>query len=91
MNPDKMRDRRIRLVCRLASNRHKLYANCRSENGFWLAESSNAGLSAPNEDPHVELEVVMDTNSPDARALIWTGLSMAAILVAAALAYAVFL
>jgi zinc transporter ZupT len=32
----------------------------------------------------------MDTQSPDARALIWTGLSMAVIIIGAAIAYAVF-
>ena len=32
----------------------------------------------------------MDTQSPDARALIWTGLSLVVIVVAGAIAYALF-
>jgi len=32
----------------------------------------------------------MDTHTPDARALIWTGISLAVIVVAGAIAYAVF-
>ncbi len=32
----------------------------------------------------------MDTHSPDARALIWTGLSLTAIIIAGAIAFAVF-
>ncbi len=32
----------------------------------------------------------MDTHSPDARALIWTGLSLAVIVFAAVIAYALF-
>jgi hypothetical protein len=58
--------------------------------GFGSRNNSVAGLSASKQALRIGLEDQMDTQSPDARALIWTGLSLAVIIVAAAVAFAVF-
>jgi hypothetical protein len=64
---------------------------CPGQNSdFGSRNHSVAGLSASKQATRIGLEDQMDTQSPDARALIWTGLSLAVIIVGAAIAFAVF-
>lgn len=74
----------------LAAIRQKSYTAPRPKLRFWLAEPLSRGPFRFEIVPRIGLEDQMDIQSPDARALIWTGLSLAVIIIGAAIAFAVF-
>ncbi len=63
------------------------YTPFRSEHRFWLADASSRGPFRNPKGLRIGTEVDMDTHSPDARALIWTGYFMGAVAVIGLIAY----